>query len=62
MVTSRLPIPSDDHAEAIVQMALAMQQAITRLNAKQMTVGSCNNSHYQLPMPNYQLPITIDRN
>ena len=56
MVTSRLPIPSDDHAEAIVQMALAMQQAITRLNAQ--TNDSGQLSQFPLPITNYpyQLP------
>lgn len=34
MVASGLPIPRDDHADAIVQMALAMQQAMTRLNTQ----------------------------
>ncbi|WP_293338546.1 adenylate/guanylate cyclase domain-containing protein [Microcoleus sp. CAWBG58] len=34
MVASGLPILRDDHADAIVQMALAMQQAMTRLNTQ----------------------------
>ncbi|MCC3407051.1 MAG: response regulator [Microcoleus sp. PH2017_10_PVI_O_A] len=34
MVASGLPILRDDHADAIVQMALAMQQAMKRLNTQ----------------------------
>ena len=34
MVASGLPIKRDDHADAIVEMALAMQQTITELNRK----------------------------
>jgi adenylate cyclase len=34
MVASGLPIPRDDHADAIVEIAVAMQQAMARLNAQ----------------------------
>lgn len=34
MVASGLPIPRDDHADAIVQIAIAMQQAMARLNTQ----------------------------
>jgi adenylate cyclase len=34
MVASGLPIPRDDHADASLEMALAMQQAVTRFNTQ----------------------------
>ncbi|MEB3218125.1 MAG: adenylate/guanylate cyclase domain-containing protein [Nostocales cyanobacterium 94392] len=40
MVVGGLPIPRKDHAEAIVNMALDMQQAINQFNLE--TNSNCN--------------------